>query len=121
MKFYGTTTLGTPIPADDWRVRAIRILLWFLPRANPDYERLFPRVAKWFLEVDDSGKPCREIGLDRTGAPLFAMPDDRNFGYFADSDATFAQADLTPADQSDFERMWASVTPNTSLERTREG
>jgi hypothetical protein len=47
------------------------------------------------------------------------MPDDRNFGFFADSDASFSQADLTPADRSEFERLWASVTPNKSLERTR--
>ena len=68
----------------------------------------------------EAGAVDDEVGLDRTGAPLFATPDDRNFGYFADSDAFFAQADLTPADQAEFERLWASVTPNISLERTRE-
>lgn len=105
---------------DDWRVRAVRALLWFVPRANPDHEHLYPRVARWLLEIDDSGHARREIGLDASGVALFGAPDERNTGFFTDSDATFSREDLVPVERDEFERQWSSVTPNTSLERTRE-
>jgi len=121
--FYGTTTLGIPMPSDDWRVRLTRALLWFVPRANPDHEPLYPRVRRWLLEVDDSGRPSREIGLDDRGTPLFGAPDKRNAGFFTDSDVTFLRTDLAPADGAEFESLWSSVTvtPNNRLQRSGEG
>jgi hypothetical protein len=111
MAHYGTTTLATPMPSDDWRVRAIRVLLWFVPRSNPDNEPLYPRVARWALEIDDNGRVSREIGLDASGFPLFGAPHERNFGFFTDSDTTFSTADLVPLEQSEFEKWWSSLPP----------
>ena len=116
---YGTTTLATPMPPDDWRVRTLRMLLWFIPRSNPDNEQLYPRVAHWLLEVNDDGRASREIGLDASGLPLFRAPDRRNFGFFTDSDVTFSRADLTAVEQAELEKLWSLVPPNKSLERTR--
>jgi len=107
------------MPPDDWRVRVIRTLLWFIPRSNPDNEPLYPRVARWALEIGDNGRASREIGLDASGIPLFGAPDERNFGFFTDSDTTFSAADLAPVEQSEFEAWWSLLPPNKSLERTR--
>jgi hypothetical protein len=112
--YYGFTTAGTPIQPPDWRVRALRRLLWFLPRANPDHEPLYPRVARWLLEIDEDGQSFREIALDESGVPLFGAPDARNFGFFTDSDATFTRDDLVAADRKEFERLWAIVVPDLS-------
>jgi hypothetical protein len=105
--YYGSTTLGLPLPQNAWRVRLVRALLRFIPRANPDHEPLYPKVKRWLLEVDASGHPNREIGLDEHGKPLFAAPDSRNTGFFTDSNVTFAQSDLALCEAAEFEDLWA--------------
>jgi hypothetical protein len=121
MAHYGTTTLATPMRPGDWRVRALRTLLWFIPSSNPDNEPLYPQVARWVLEIGENGRASREIGLNASGFPLFGAPNARNFGFFTDSNTTFSRADLTPVEQSEFEKWWSVLPPNKSLERTREG
>ena len=104
----------------DWRVRTLRMLLWFIPRSNPDNEPMYPRVARWLLEINDDGRASREIGLDASGVALFGAPYGRNFGFFTDSDVVFSRADLVTVEQAEFEKLWSLVTPNKSLERTRD-
>ncbi len=108
--FYGTTTRATNFTPPGWQVRLIRTLLFFLPPANPDHESLYPRVSRWLLEVDEDGYPFREIGLDESGNPLFGAPDERNFGFFTDSDAKFSKADLQLVERAEFEKHWRTVT-----------
>src|SRR3954468_24718302 len=64
-------TTKTSFRPPDWKVRITRAIVWFLPRASPDHERLYPRVKKWLLEIDEAGLPSREIGLADDGTPLF--------------------------------------------------
>ena len=63
---YGITTEGANFTDDlmsDWRIRVLKAVLFFVPRANPDNERLHPKVRSWALELDDQGWPQREVGL----------------------------------------------------------
>jgi hypothetical protein len=64
---YGSTLLATNFGPDCWQVRLRRALLFFIPRANPDYERLYRHVRKWYLELDDSGCRCERLALIRMG------------------------------------------------------
>jgi hypothetical protein len=32
-----------------WKVRLLYLLLFFIPKANPDNEKLYPKVRKWLL------------------------------------------------------------------------
>ena len=77
MMIYGVTTLATDFSdqlLNNWWVRFIKTLLFFVPRSNPDVERLYPQVESWALELSDDGWPQREVGLDKAGKPLFATP-----------------------------------------------
>ena len=42
---------------------AARLLRKVVPAANPDFEPLYGGVRLWWVEVDDGGRPQREIGF----------------------------------------------------------
>ena len=102
---YGYTTKATDLPAADWKVKALRLLLWFIPRGAPDHESLYPGVKKWLVEVDDGGDVAREIALGENDVPLFVAPDGRNRGFW--SDHVFSKDELAPVEASYFESLWA--------------
>jgi hypothetical protein len=66
-------------------VKVMYKVLFFIPRANPDYDKRMHLVHEWWIEFDENGLPGREIGLDVTGKPVLAGPDDRNYGFWLDT------------------------------------
>ena len=106
---YGSTLLATNLDPNCWRVRLGRALLFFIPSANPDNEPLYRHVKKWYLELDDSGVPVREIGLDSDGRPLFRAPNERNLGFWTDSTEAFQRDQLSPLPPDEFERLWHEI------------
>ena len=109
--YYGITRLATDWTEEmmhGWKVRLLRAVFFFIPRANPDVENFYPRVKGWALEVADSGMPQREVGLDEDGRPLFATPNDTNTGFWTDMAAMeFSRDDLEAMDADEFERLWS--------------
>ena len=111
--FYGTTTLATDFTEEILRNRKVRIikaLLFLVPNANPDVERLYPLVKKWALELSDDGSPQREIGLDNQGVALFRLPNDRNTGFWTDmAHRQFERGDVQEISAGEFEQLWVSA------------
>ena len=111
---YGYTSLATTWTdqkMNHWKVRLIGALLFFVPRANPDNEKLYPQLAKWLIEIDETGVPSREIGLNAEGTPLFGAPNNRNSGFWISmSDETFDKSELELVDQEHFEFLWAKIS-----------
>ena len=105
MQYY-CTTLGTNLPPPDWRMKLIYTLLWFIPRSNPDFEAHVSQIRRWYVEVDEAGRPSREIGIDESGMPITAAPWQSNFGFWTDS------AEPLPAERTEeiaedvFLNMW---------------
>ena len=91
---------------EPWQVRLLRRVLWFIPSSNPDNEPLYPRVRRWALEINDCGKPIREVGIGDSDVVLFRAPQGRNYGMWTDSPVTFTPNDLEPMDAAEFERLW---------------
>ncbi len=110
---YGLTKIATDFTDEvisNWRVRLFKTVFFFIPRANPDHEKLYPQVKAWALELNDDGWPQREVGLDRSGRPLFGAPDQRNTGFWPDMAAQqFSQSDLEPLTAENFEALWAEI------------
>lgn len=107
--YYGYTTLGTGWEPPDWRIKLLGAVLFFLPRANPDYDRLFPQVRRWCLELDDNGVVTREIALDSAGSPIFRIPDGtKNRGFWMDEDRQFSREELELVSKEEFERLWGA-------------
>lgn len=90
-----------------------------LPRANPDMEHLISQARVWWLEIEDSGEPAREIGFSETGEPIVIGPIGRNFGYLVDaSDDWSSSTDDSPEVAAHFEATWARLWPRFAhLER----
>jgi hypothetical protein len=111
--YYGTTTLATNFTEKEmrhWKIRLIKALLFFVPRANPDTEKLYPRVRAWALELSDEGWPQREIGIDSEGVPLFGAPDSRNTGFWTDMGAKqFDRGELGELTGSEFKHLWSQL------------
>jgi hypothetical protein len=110
--YYGITTLATDFTVAElrhWKVRLVKALLFFVPRANPDIEILYPHVKRWALELSEDGWPQREVGLDDCGTTLFRTPNDRNTGFWTDmARRRFERTELQEISATEFERLWRS-------------
>jgi hypothetical protein len=82
---YFQTTEATDFRPFDWRAKLIKSVLWFIPHANPDFERRYPEVRMWYVEVNEKGAPQRELGVSASGEPIVAGPWGRNIGFWTDS------------------------------------
>lgn len=76
--------------------------------ANPDYQ--LPEVRSWLIEFDDDGMPDREIGLNEHGEPVLAGPDDRNYGFWLDTNMKLADFTGYEISAEYFESCWAKAS-----------
>jgi hypothetical protein len=110
---YGITREATDFThtgMTDWRVKAIKALLFFVPRANPDHEDKYPEVRAWALELSDEGLPIREVGMSGSGHALFRAPNSRNTGFWTDmASQKFAPEDLEPISSEMFSSLWLAA------------
>ena len=75
--------------------------------ANPDYSPRLHLVREWFVEIGDDSLPWREIGLNGAGEPVLAGPDDRNYGFWLDTNMTLADFVGEPITREQFEDVWS--------------
>lgn len=96
--------------------------------ANPDFDDKLKYVAQWYLEYDeDACVSCREIGLDNNKNVIVRMPDERNYGFWLDTNFTTedfkAKFDIQIIKEQEFNNLWNSVchtTRNATLEELNE-
>jgi hypothetical protein len=112
---YGFTKLATnwkEREMNSFGVRVVKAILFFIPRSNPDQEKLYPEVTRWLVEIDEDGAVVREIGMGKDNTPLFAAPNNRNFGFWTDSDKIFAIEELEPSGKEEFQSLWQRAVQN---------
>ena len=71
-----------------WKDFLWKILSFIFPRANPDFDDLYSFVETWYIEYDETCEEdgtVREIGRDAYGRIIVKDPDDRNYGYWNDT------------------------------------
>jgi len=110
---YLKTKKATDWPKEkNWKEKLITIILFFIPRANPDYENRMYLVKSWlieFLENDGELLPWREIALDENGNPIFAGPDKRNYGFWQETKMKYEDFEGNLIDKNEFERLWKMI------------
>lgn len=107
---YLKTKYATDWPkGKSWKEKLISGVLFFIPRANPDYEDKMYLIKSWlieFSETDGELLPWREIALDENENPVFAGPDNRNHGFWCDTNMKFEDFEGEPINKMEFERNW---------------
>jgi len=107
---YITTSLATDWPKDEpWQVKVMSALLFFIPKANPDYDSKMHLVKKWlveFVEEEGSFVPWREVALSAEGEPVFAGPDKRNYGFWLDTNMKLEDFEGKMIEKQEFEHYW---------------
>jgi len=104
------TTLATEASSDEAEPGLLeRILRKLLPAANPDLENLYPLVRLWWVEIDERGRPQREVGFDDMGKSVVAGPVGRNMGFWTDSSMIFNEAECQAVAPELFEEAWSSI------------
>ena len=90
--------------------------LYRMGRSNPDFDHKIVYVAKWYIEYDnreDYDTSWREIGLDANNKVIVKMPDDNNYGFWLDTNATLQdfkdKFDIEMITEQEFNDLWNSV------------
>jgi hypothetical protein len=96
------------------------VLRKLIPLANPDFDSSYALVRKWWIEIDDTGTPQRELGFDGGGKVIVAGPlggpSGENFGYFTDSTMTFNSADYVVVSEKAFGTAWSQFEQEINME-----
>jgi hypothetical protein len=67
----------------------VKVLSTFVPKGNPDFNHLIELIKTWAVEFDvEEGLVWREIGYDKNGNAIAAMSDDKNYGFWPDTQLT---------------------------------
>jgi hypothetical protein len=90
-----------------FRRRVEAVVRAVIPAANPDFDKLFPSVTLWWIEIDTQGIPQREIGFNSSGEPIVIAPFGENFGYWTDSPMSFAVSEHEAVSSQAFQTMWS--------------
>lgn len=82
--------------------------------ANPDFENKIPYVALWVVEYENNkfNQVIRELGFDTNGRIIVTLPDERNFGFWIDSDYTmkdYCKLNIQMITEQEFNNLWNSV------------
>ena len=84
----GSPPVTSRIGDSFWRVLA-GVLSPFVPRSNPEQERLYDQVVLWKIEFDtENHSTSREIGFDRNGKAIVAAPLRKDLGLWTDEELT---------------------------------
>ena len=90
--------------------------------ANPDFDDKLRCVALWYLEYSEEyDGSCREIGLDSNKNVIVKMPDERNYGYWLDTNCTIEDFEKESGFQiiteQEFNNLWYSVDYDKETEK----
>ena len=77
-----------------------------LDRLNPNPDYQFHLVREWLVEFGEDDLPFREIGLGKNGKPVLAGPDDRNYGFWLDTNMKFDDFSGDIISSEVFEGLW---------------
>jgi len=91
---------------EDFGVKLLRCLLFFVPEVNPGYNKKMHLIKEWWIEFDEEGLPGREIGVDVNGAPVLAGPSEKDYGFWCDTNMEYGDFEENQITQEDFETAW---------------
>ena len=104
---YLRTKTGTDFEEKEpFGVKVLRKIFFFVTEANPGYRNKMHLVKEWLIEFDENDMPYREIGLNRNGEPVLAGPDDKNYGFWLDTEMKFNNFEGEEISKVEFVKLW---------------
>lgn len=93
--------------------------------SNPDFDDQIENVVEWFIEYDDTIDHVvnREIGIDKNGKIIVKMPDERNYGYWLDTNCDlddFKSMGIHMITKKEFNDLWNSVYYDVETENFKQ-
>jgi len=109
-------------PASSMQARLLleRPLRSVSAEANPDFESLYPSVRQWWVEVNNSGVPQREIGFTEPSVAVVAGPLGGNVGFWTDSAVIFNAGEHEAVADAAFEEAWSRFESTWWASRARK-
>ena len=119
---YLTTILGTDFTPPNRGTQILTSALGaMIPRANPDYNGIIHLVKRWYFEVDDAAVPQREVGVDASGAAIWAAPWGRNLGVWTDQGSLPGDANASEIPEVAFAKLWREFNGSAFALRLARG
>ena len=107
MRRYVSTQLATDWELPDWKTRVLERFLFFIPKANPNYEHRLHLVCRWLIEFE-SGRPCREVGIGPDDSVVLAGPTGADYGFWLDTNMEYDDFEGEEISEQIFERYWTA-------------
>jgi hypothetical protein len=88
LKFVEESVIHTDSNESFWEKLLWIILSLIFPDSNPDFSQLYGYVETWYIEYDETDEKdgtLREVGRDTYGRIIVKDPDERNYGYWNDT------------------------------------
>lgn len=87
-----------------------KMLQKIIPAANPDLEGYYALTRRCWVELDDVGKPRREIGFDSDGKAIVLGPIGKNYGFLVDSSVKWSDSiEGREIREKDFNETWEKL------------
>jgi hypothetical protein len=107
VKFYSPwLTLEKKKRIESFWIYVLKFINWFfIPKDNPDFDKLIDDVAEWLVEIDtNTNKAKRQIGVDISGQIIMKMPWLENKGFWHSN--LFDRFNPVTIDKTMFETKW---------------
>ena len=99
-----------------WKRAAASLLMSIFPMTNPDFEKRYSDVVRWWLEIDkESSWPTREIGFDVENRVIVVGPLRRNYGFWTDNGPPVEWLAYSTIDSGEFEAEWSRASAHLLL------
>ena len=102
---YISTQLATDWQVPGWKTRVLERLLFFIPKANPNYEPRLHLVRRWLIEFE-AGQPYREVGIAHDDSVVLAGPTGSDYGFWLDTGMKYDDIEGEEISEQSFERYW---------------
>ncbi|MTI29650.1 hypothetical protein [Xanthovirga aplysinae] len=99
----------------------VKIISTIIPIANPDFDQILEKVDFWKIEFNKKKNATwREIGFDKKGNSIVAMPLGNNYGYWTDNQLAledYKNFNPTTITSDEFEKDWKNFVRRIEKKR----
>lgn len=86
-----------------------KVLTFWIPKANSDYDSYLNKIDYWYIEVNDQGMPIREIGFEAVNRAMLFTPTTKIRGLWTDSNVILNKSEYENISQDIFDDIFEAM------------